>query len=331
MKPIENPLSRLVIAVAVVISVCGLGYRWGGRSAQVELLPVRFKVTGASMAPTFVEGQVCLSSPLEARPEIGDVVAIDWKGKQRLKRVAALGGDLVDVVDGRLLINGRRLEDLVAERSPARLVPPGLVLVSSDPGDWESIESLNNWILYGHHNRHQSGRITPVTDDYPINDTVRRMLNPVDRLAIEIRVADSQQPREHVSPIRIAFFDHHHQAVATTTRNGFARSRQAVRPRDAGAGWLTKLATELDASHPIALQIKKRDSQQYSLRVYREIEYRDDRPSGEVRYPVRIPKQEVFVVGDNVPVSVDSRQFGPLPLSALIGGVKSSVSVESDR
>jgi signal peptidase I len=330
MKPLENQSLRIA-AIVVAMVVFAFGYRWGGRSAQDGPLGVRFQVTGMSMAPTFVEGQVCHSTSLATHPEIGDVVAIDWDGKRRLKRVAALGGDLVEVVDGRLMVNGRRLEDIIADRNPADLVPPALVLVNSDSDDWASTEEASGWILYGHRNVHQSGRITPVTDDYPVNDSVRRKLNDADRLAVEIRKFDSQSPAKMVLPIRVAFFDSRYRLVAQTTRNGMACSRDAGRPAEIDAGWSSALARELDASHPIALQISKRDSQYYSLRVLREIEYRDDRPSGNVSYPLRVPNQEVFVVGDNVPVSVDSRQFGPLPLSALIGRVHSRPSIGSDR
>ncbi len=41
----------------------------------------------------------------------------------------------------------------------------------------------------------------------------------------------------------------------------------------------------------------------------------------------RVPKDHVFVVGDNVLQSEDSRDFGPIPISAIVGR---AVGVESD-
>ena len=37
--------------------------------------------------------------------------------------------------------------------------------------------------------------------------------------------------------------------------------------------------------------------------------------------PGRVPKGQLYVLGDNSPVSDDSRSFGPVPISALLGRV----------
>lgn len=37
--------------------------------------------------------------------------------------------------------------------------------------------------------------------------------------------------------------------------------------------------------------------------------------------PLRIPQGKVFVVGDNRTYSVDSREFGPIPVTAIVGKV----------
>jgi signal peptidase I len=46
---------------------------------------------------------------------------------------------------------------------------------------------------------------------------------------------------------------------------------------------------------------------------------------GEYFGPIRVPRGEVFVLGDRRSDSVDSRTFGPIPESALIGRVDARV------
>ena len=58
------------------------------------------------------------------------------------------------------------------------------------------------------------------------------------------------------------------------------------------------------------------------LRIYRDAYYasREEAASlDEPMAPVTLGEQELFVLGDNVPVSVDSRHWGPLPVRFLVG------------
>lgn len=87
------------------------------------LLPIR--VTGDSMLPTYRNGQVKFVNKLaymRRAPERGDVVAVEYAGRQvlLLKRVIAVPGETFQVRNGDVWINGERLsEPYVRGRIPA--------------------------------------------------------------------------------------------------------------------------------------------------------------------------------------------------------------------
>src|SRR3954447_676774 len=72
-------------------------------------------VTG-SMAPTVHTGSHVLVWKLSGGPQRGDVVALDVEdGPPYVKRVVAVGGDEVAIVDGRLVVNGRTVREPYAD------------------------------------------------------------------------------------------------------------------------------------------------------------------------------------------------------------------------
>ena len=110
-----------IVAILIGVVVFSVAYRWGRRSAHPNLaasdsalrpandgtpFPSPFRIAGDSMAPTLVDGDVCQLVDFGTL-QIGDVVAIRWGGKRHVKRVAAVGGDVVDRVAGRLTVGGQ--------------------------------------------------------------------------------------------------------------------------------------------------------------------------------------------------------------------------------
>jgi len=102
-------------------------------------------VDGESMLPTLEDGQrLALSAGLR-EPERGDIVIISPNTDLHepiVKRVIAVGGDEVDLIDGRVLVNGEEIDEpYLAEGCrtepksgiayPAR-VPAGYVFVLGD-------------------------------------------------------------------------------------------------------------------------------------------------------------------------------------------------------
>ncbi|MCA9137372.1 MAG: S26 family signal peptidase [Planctomycetales bacterium] len=324
MKLVDNPAATIAVIIAV-IAISTLGYHWGNRSARTLPVPASFQVSGDSMAPTLLDGDTCKVLPIQPPLRVADVVAIRWDRQSHVKRIAALGGDTVDLAQGRLIVNGKRLEDIIADRADHEFVAPALVHVSSNQDHWSRPDATDDWIVYTHHNRHKADLATPVMDDYPINTSVRRVLNPVDRLVVKMAVVEPyhQQATAESSVFKAVVYNGS-GFNPTCLQDGTARSRSPQTDAPNRVDVPNQVPAFVDASHPIAIQIKPSLDAMYQYHVYREIEYRDDRPSERVHYPVVLKEDEVFVVGDNVPVSVDSRQLGPLKRSAIVGRVTES-------
>ncbi|HOA80351.1 MAG TPA: signal peptidase I [Defluviitaleaceae bacterium] len=89
----------------------------------VVVLLVRFfifentRVIGPSMEPTLHDGDILMVSKFEyffTNPERGEVIVFPYKGdpsKHYIKRIIGLPGELIDIRDGEVYINGELLEE----------------------------------------------------------------------------------------------------------------------------------------------------------------------------------------------------------------------------
>ena len=101
-RPLRT-LVRMIVIVVVALVVF-----------KVLLIPIR--VTGYSMEPTYRDGRVNFLNRYAYRrhgPSRGDVVGVQVEGSRLvlLKRVLGLPGEHVAVLDGRVAIDGRVLEE----------------------------------------------------------------------------------------------------------------------------------------------------------------------------------------------------------------------------
>lgn len=102
----RNPRLTMIRVVVLVVT-CVVLFKY-------ILLPIR--VDGPSMAPTYREGGVNFVNRLaylNHEPKRGDVVAVRYSGKSimLMKRVVAMPGETIEFVEGRILVNGRFLEE----------------------------------------------------------------------------------------------------------------------------------------------------------------------------------------------------------------------------
>lgn len=106
---IGGNLRRTLIRAALLLVLTFLVFRF-------VLAP--FRLDGTSMEPTFEHGQVSLAYRLayiNQAPERGDVVAVRMRNSGRsiflLKRVVGLPGERIGFQDGKVAVDGDRLEE----------------------------------------------------------------------------------------------------------------------------------------------------------------------------------------------------------------------------
>ncbi len=84
--------------------------------AVAYLLVEPMRVSSSSMSPAYDAGDEVLVAkvgPRSHEPRRGDVIVVRAPpaGELMIKRVAALGGDQVAILDGVLMVNGRRIKE----------------------------------------------------------------------------------------------------------------------------------------------------------------------------------------------------------------------------
>ena len=95
---LKNTINSLIVVVAIAVII------------SYVFLPV-VKVTGTSMAPTLINGDVllCIKSN---NIKNGDIVAFNYNNKILLKRVIGIPGDEIDIdEDGIVSVNGVTIEE----------------------------------------------------------------------------------------------------------------------------------------------------------------------------------------------------------------------------
>lgn len=124
-------LRNTIYALVALATVVLLAVMW---------MPV-YRVTGASMEDTLKEGDIVVTWRTDA-PARGDIVALNCdNGKTLLKRVIAVGGDTLNILeDGSVWLNGAALEEeYVSQRALGECdialpltIPEGYVFVMGD-------------------------------------------------------------------------------------------------------------------------------------------------------------------------------------------------------
>jgi signal peptidase I len=92
--------NRWYVYTGIVLATALIGFTSPYRS---------YSIPTASMAPTVLPGDYIMaekySGAIQA-PRPGDIAIFTWEGTPYIKRIVAIGGDHVQMIDGRLVING---------------------------------------------------------------------------------------------------------------------------------------------------------------------------------------------------------------------------------
>ena len=258
----------------------------------------------------------------------GDLVALRWEDQLRVKRIAAVPGDIVSLDGTRLTVAGKRLEDLLFDDRPLFDLPWFLVddesrrevsrwsTAAADPAWQRTVDhswtwtqaSLSSWLIYHHTSVYDHNRPSRVWDDYQINVGANRKLYGVDRLQVDATVTCP-------TPTRVT--------VAFWSANGIVLAQSIVSDGESLAvGYRDGvLADDLPVTpeHPVAIRVSAGPCALHGLQIERLIEYRIRPSDDHDQYPLQVTAGHCFVLGDNVPVSVDSRDLGLVPISRIMG------------
>ena len=127
---ITKSTAAYIAVIAAVFLICGAVSRY---LVQLTL------VQGDSMEPAFHNGQLVLLCKYRKSYDKGDVVLFDCEGLgcTLLKRVAACGGDTVEIKDGSLYVNRLPVEGYInisyaGIASEELLIPEGCYFVLGD-------------------------------------------------------------------------------------------------------------------------------------------------------------------------------------------------------
>jgi len=97
-------LNRFILSAILFISIfLGVQFIWS---------PRYFRVYGPSMWPNICNGDRCIGIGKFNSIKRGEVVGFYYNGNTLVKRVIGLPGEEINIIDGRVFINGR-LEDTI--------------------------------------------------------------------------------------------------------------------------------------------------------------------------------------------------------------------------
>ncbi|MCL2547221.1 MAG: signal peptidase I [Oscillospiraceae bacterium] len=96
----ELVMLGIKIAVILLVAVLALTLIYGFH-----------RVNEPDMSPAIRDGDLVLFNRLDRTYDINDLVVLDFEGQRQIRRVVAQAGDVVDIIDGGLVVNGSSVQE----------------------------------------------------------------------------------------------------------------------------------------------------------------------------------------------------------------------------
>jgi signal peptidase I len=249
-------------------------------------------------------------------------------GQLTVKRVVGLPGETIQLRGGEVLVNGKPVtKDIKALRALRQVVhqEAGSAQRWQGQDDWKWND--NKWQCVADEKSRSVLTFNVHTDrplmtDVPYNNGVMQRLFPIKHWAISARVCLSDGARlligiggDSWTFSKIGEADLEFYAYGRTPQvfvDGEPVERHSVMASQRIA----------DPLVPIEIGVSQGRAELADLTVYRDTYYaslNEEHGIAEPMEPLKLKDDEIFVLGDNVPVSVDSRNRGPVPLRLLVG------------
>lgn len=288
-------------------------------------------------AVEFPGDQVVIDQLGESTLKRGDLVAIAAENGPNesqtpnwvVKRVAAVPGEAISHQSGWLFADNRPLVAIDSWGEPIwigvhddsfrklaaswwRPRVDGVGVELTELGfDLQSGGEPTTWLDYHHFAVHYAMRPDVVRDDVPGNATEVRPLVPVDSLSVTFGALATE-----LTEIEVLFSIG--EATAAVRRKlppGYRSQRvsfdEAEPANDAASPTV-----------PIAIRLLTGQATLTNLVVWRPLRYRiDPRDAAKQTWPIRLGDDDYYLLGDNVPLSIDSRDWGPIPRRRIVGRI----------
>ncbi|WP_222436075.1 S26 family signal peptidase [Rubripirellula reticaptiva] len=316
----------------------------------------RFAIEGASMAPTLLGETWQVSCPdcglvwpvdtsqadygkcwhcgnpvrassrnpqdqVEVQPALAyqrhDLVAFIRDGRRNIKRIVAIPGETVSLDGLKILVGEQPIlseAELPVDLDDHRQKSHWLPSARTPDRHWQFDASDPDWCVYYHQSVHDHGRPSPVWDDYSVNLGLARPLEPVSQLIVRGEVIEASKE----AILRVVSHRQTYVDVRLVSGSPFEARPDSINAKTY-AGLLPVVAPE----SPVAIRLVSGSAAVASLSIDRPILYRIRRRDDRSIYPLTLDEHEYFVLGDNVPISIDSRDFGPIRRSQILGRVVS--------
>ncbi|MEC8474451.1 MAG: S26 family signal peptidase [Planctomycetota bacterium] len=267
----------------------------------------------------------------------GVLVAVNRDGTTHLKRIVGLPGDRIDLSKFHLNVNSNRIEDLLHDMDT--LVPSPWFLVDKDsqarisrwvsfdldhPNDaswvrthdgvWEFSGEKSTWLRFSPGLGDPRNIEAPIWDQFHCNVGVERKLFSVDRLRLSGTSFSS-------CLMSVIFWTK--EGIKKVTQQQTASESFSVSCYEADYVPDKEAALlPVDAKHPIAIHADCGRARISGLEIERSLEYRIRPHDNLDQFPIILKPNQYYVLGDNIPLSIDSRDWGPILKEMVVGEIK---------